>query len=409
MDCKRLALFTASYPYGNGETFIESEIPHLLSVFDQVTIFPFVTIGTARSLPPCVETSPDLGKKAWRIMNLSSWIFLFALFAKNGFSEYERGKKLCGSMTSLRVLLSALLAAGKAHAVLSRWLATQTGSRYFYSYWNGPALLAARALGHSFKNVVTRAHRVDLYEEESAFRFLPFFSQALDSSDAIYCISKHGVKYLNSRLPGISKIVHFSPLGVTAASVLDHPIKPHHIRLLSCSTLEPQKRPIFLADCIKSISNAYPNSQIQWTHFGDGSLATSFYAKIGELPASVVFQKMGSQPNAEVRKFMSNEPIDFFLNVSSSEGLPVSIMEAMASGIPVIATNVGGTAEIVNSQNGCLLPPTPTFEEVVEAVRQVMSTQPEWDSKRKNAYQTWETQFNAESNFNAFAQQLIQL
>lgn len=45
-----------------------------------------------------------------------------------------------------------------------------------------------------------------------------------------------------------------------------------------------------------------------------------------------------------------------FINVSSSEGLPVSIMEACSFGIPIIATNVGGTAEIVQAGvNGILL------------------------------------------------------
>ena len=37
------------------------------------------------------------------------------------------------------------------------------------------------------------------------------------------------------------------------------------------------------------------------------------------------------------------QPYHVFLNVSSSEGVPVSIIEAMSFGIPCIATNVGGT------------------------------------------------------------------
>lgn len=41
--------------------------------------------------------------------------------------------------------------------------------------------------------------------------------------------------------------------------------------------------------------------------------------------------------------------------MSDSEGIPVSIMEAMSFGIPVIARNVGGMSEIVNEENGLLL------------------------------------------------------
>ena len=44
-----------------------------------------------------------------------------------------------------------------------------------------------------------------------------------------------------------------------------------------------------------------------------------------------------------------------FINLSSSEGIPVSIMEAQSFGIPVIATNVGGSGEIVVSETGVLV------------------------------------------------------
>lgn len=47
---------------------------------------------------------------------------------------------------------------------------------------------------------------------------------------------------------------------------------------------------------------------------------------------------------------------DLFVNMSLSEGIPVSIMEAISFGIPIIATNVGGNAEIVNDETGVLIP-----------------------------------------------------
>ncbi|MFR4320263.1 MAG: glycosyltransferase [Blautia massiliensis (ex Durand et al. 2017)] len=44
------------------------------------------------------------------------------------------------------------------------------------------------------------------------------------------------------------------------------------------------------------------------------------------------------------------------MNVSSSEGIPVSIMEATSFGIPGIATDAGGTKEIIrDKENGVLL------------------------------------------------------
>ncbi len=49
---------------------------------------------------------------------------------------------------------------------------------------------------------------------------------------------------------------------------------------------------------------------------------------------------------------------DIFVLTSLWEGIPVSIMEAMASRLPVIATDVGGVSEIVvNNETGILVPP----------------------------------------------------
>lgn len=67
----------------------------------------------------------------------------------------------------------------------------------------------------------------------------------------------------------------------------------------------------------------------------------------GQYPKNVFF--MGSLPNAGAY----NEYIDLFMLPSNYEGLPMTIIEAMAFGKPVVASNVGGISEIViDDMNG---------------------------------------------------------
>ena len=54
--------------------------------------------------------------------------------------------------------------------------------------------------------------------------------------------------------------------------------------------------------------------------------------------------------NSDVKQLYMMNDFDLFVNMSLSEGIPVSIMEAISFGIPIIATNVGGNAEIVNDE-----------------------------------------------------------
>jgi len=75
--------------------------------------------------------------------------------------------------------------------------------------------------------------------------------------------------------------------------------------------------------------------------------------------------QLGMQKNFRLTGFVSDEELPLYYNVAdlfalpskSGEGLPLVALEAMACGMPVIATNVGGTSEIMNEAYGKLVPP----------------------------------------------------
>ena len=77
--------------------------------------------------------------------------------------------------------------------------------------------------------------------------------------------------------------------------------------------------------------------------------------------------------------------------------LPVSVMEAMSFGIPVLATDVGGTSEIVKDGcNGFLLNADFTAEEFKEKIMSFLNMKNDvYISFRENARIFWKNNFDA--------------
>jgi glycosyltransferase involved in cell wall biosynthesis len=75
--------------------------------------------------------------------------------------------------------------------------------------------------------------------------------------------------------------------------------------------------------------------------------------------------QLGMQRNFRLTGFVSDEDLPFYYNFAdlfalpskSGEGLPLVALEAMACGLPVIATDVGGTSEVMSEDYGKLVPP----------------------------------------------------
>jgi len=77
------------------------------------------------------------------------------------------------------------------------------------------------------------------------------------------------------------------------------------------------------------------------------------------------FIYLGEKPNNEVRELMWAS--DVFLNTSFNEGMPGAVLEAMAEGLPVLATRVSGNSSLIKEGENGLLVPLDNREELVSS------------------------------------------
>ena len=105
-------------------------------------------------------------------------------------------------------------------------------------------------------------------------------------------------------------------------------------------------------------------------------------------------------------KFLSS---DLFISVSRSEARPVSISEALSVGIPVLATNAGGTCEIIDKSVGRLLPVSIKPTELAREIRSFYKLSLSQKSiLRKNARLRWRQRANSDNVFKEFVQFLAE-
>ena len=78
-------------------------------------------------------------------------------------------------------------------------------------------------------------------------------------------------------------------------------------------------------------------------------------------------------------------------------------MEAASSGIPLVATDVGGNSEIVQYRVGCLLPRDPAPRQLADVLYELSSLRPEdVQAMSLSAKQVWAQRFSADSNYARF-------
>ena len=100
-------------------------------------------------------------------------------------------------------------------------------------------------------------------------------------------------------------------------------------------------------------------SNFKWLFYGSGPLQKDLEKKVIELGLNNHCFFLGNLDHQKLLENYKTNKIDIVIISSVSthipEGIPVSLMEAMSYEIPVVATDCGGTKELVDGQTGILV------------------------------------------------------
>lgn len=118
--------------------------------------------------------------------------------------------------------------------------------------------------------------------------------------------------------------------------------------------LDAVKGADLLLDAIATLRRTHPT--LTATIIGDGPHAGRIRDHAASLGLSGAVTFLGAQPETAVADLLSRA--DLLVLPSFAEGVPVVLMEAMASAIPVVASRIAGIPELVqDGENGLLIPP----------------------------------------------------
>lgn len=410
---KYIILINKRYPYDKGESFIENELVNYSDV-DKIIVFP---TDSTRNSKLTRETQHNVSlipsnisfKYLYKIkMGIKAISHLNKKEIKNNKIEFSGLKQKWFASYFLEISNDKLKHITDYLKTLNFTLDDQI---VIYSYWLYTTAYIGIGVKEYFNTigissrVISRAHRFDIYGSN-----VPFKEQMVSKLEGIYPCSDNGTEYLRDLYKKERGKIKTAYLGtIDQGGLCEINDKINKFVIVSCSRITKIKRVERIAEALKQIDNRIQKNQLHWVHIGTGHGLEKLQKFCEENFKNITFEFKGYKPNSEVYNYYKNHKIDLFINVSISEGLPVSIMEAISFGIPIVATDVGGTKEIVNDNiNGKLLDKDFSNRDLENAILYYIAMNSgDYSRQRIHSRELWEKKYNAEFNYKMFLEEIF--
>lgn len=214
------------------------------------------------------------------------------------------------------------------------------------------------------KKTVAHFHAgdVDEYLEKQSKIGRKFISWAISLSDKLIAVSKDSANKLQKLAPKnkieiIHNAIDTKPFAFSPKRFED---RGENVQILFVGAMGKLKGETDLADAVKILAEKHTNFRVSFLGFGSENLEN--YCKKLEIEKFIEF--VGAVSSSE--RFAFFEKADIFVLPTYAEAMPMSVIEAMAAGLPIVSTTVGGIPELVGeAEEGFLVEPA-NVEKIAE-------------------------------------------
>lgn len=223
-------------------------------------------------------------------------------------------------------------------------------------------------------------------------------------SDHIIAVSEydrqHGFKY-QVGTPELIQTIHNGVPDIRTVPI--EKIEPQSIvKLIMVARFEDPKDQYFLIQALSKLPK-HLNWKIDFLGEGPNLQKCQELARKEKLDLKIIFHGQ----SFKVKEFLNEAEI--FVLISNYEGFPLTILEAMSTSLPIIASDVGGINESVSSENGYLIPKG-NIDILVQALTELIVNTNLRQQLGSNSRYLYETQFSfntmLQKTFNIYTQVL---
>jgi len=228
--------------------------------------------------------------------------------------------------------------------------------------------LPARLAGVK-KIVVTEHNEIDLLNNARLRRFA---KRTLNRIDAVTAIHKQLAEYMQKTLGVASQKLHVIYNGIDidrfrpSKTASRQPQNSDSYRAVFVGRLHPHKNLDMLINAVARI-NKSGKASLSLDIVGTGALKNTLHEKVVRDGLEDCVHFLGQK--TDVPRLLPT--YDFLVMSSLTEGVPLVILEALSSGVPCLATDVGGIAEILPENTGIVVQPG-NMEALVSGMQKMM-------------------------------------